>query len=436
VGSGLQLKILFIVPYAPTRIRTRPFHLIRALAAEGHRVTLATLWTTKAEFDAVQFLAGDLDQVLSQRIRLARSVWNCLRALPGRRPIQASYSWSPALARRTSRIMETADFDVVHIEHLRGVRYGLMVQAALARRERNRPAVVWDSVDCISTLFRQAAREACSTRSKLTMKMELPRTEDYEGWLATRFDRVLVTSVKDRLDLLRLAERWHAGNGNGDIDSAASRIAVVPNGVDLDYFSPSSEPRDPRAIVISGKMSYHANVTAVIRFAEDVMPKVWAELPDARLWIVGKDPPREVQRLAAPASNGHTPAANGNGNNASRIQVTGTVEDIRPFLRRSAVAVAPIRYGTGIQNKVLEALACGTPVVATPAAVGGLDACWGRDLMVAQEPQELAAAVLSLLNSPRLRTGFGEAGRLFVERQHDWRSVARGLAQIYRDARN
>ncbi len=178
-------------------------------------VSLATLWTTKAEFDAVQLLAEDLELVLSQRIRLARSAWNCLQALPGRRPIQASYCWSPALARRTSRVVETNDFDIVHVEHLRGARYALLVQAALANRERPRPAVIWDSVDCISSLFRQAVRETCSRRSQLAMKLELPRTEFYEGWLATRFDRVLVTSAKHQLDLLKLAQRRHTGKGTG-----------------------------------------------------------------------------------------------------------------------------------------------------------------------------------------------------------------------------
>jgi glycosyltransferase involved in cell wall biosynthesis len=113
--------------------------------------------------------------------------------------------------------------------------------------------------------------------------------------------------------------------------------------------------------------------------------------------------------------------------------VTGTVADIRPFLRKAAIAVAPIQYGVGIQNKVLEALACATPVVATPQAVGALEALPGCELVVASSPSELSAAIVALLGDPALRDRLGQAGRAFVERCHDWRVVATRLAEIYRD---
>lgn len=347
--------------------------------------------------------------------------------------MQAAYSWSPALARGTSRLVKDAGFDAIHVEHLRGARYGLSVQPVLKKTGRSRPALVWDSVDCISTLFRQAASEARTRRSRLTARIELPRTERFEGWLTTQFDRVLVTSEKDRRDLLRLAGRR---TGEGGAAAAAGRVAVLPNGVDLDYFSPSGEPRDPRAIVITGKMSYHANVAAVTRFVEEVMPEVWNAIPEARLWIVGQNPPNEVRRLAAQWTNGHAPLAGGSGSSEPRVLVTGTVEDIRPYLRRAALAVAPVRYAAGIQNKVLEGLACATPVVATPEAVAALAVNPGEDLVVAPEPRAMAAAVVSLLRNPERRAELGRAGRLFVERRHDWRAVARDLAQIYRYARN
>jgi glycosyltransferase involved in cell wall biosynthesis len=430
VGSDLPLKVLFVVPYSPTRIRTRPYNLIRALAGQGHHISLVTLCACDSEMDEVRTLSRDLDLLVAERIRFSRSIWNCLKTLPSRKPLQAYYSWSPSLARRAVGLVERTRFDAIHVEHLRGVRYGLLLKKATAPLRAKRPALVWDSVDCISSLFHQAARESLTTRSRLAARLDLRRTEYYEGWLATCFDRVLVTSENDRAELARLALSWRRRGGASPTDSTEERILVVPNGVDLDYFSPGTESRDPLTLLISGKMSYHANVTAVVRFVQEVMPRVWAELPDVRLSIVGKDPPFQVRKLGSAENNG---SAKGDGG-ASRVQVTGTVDDIRPFLRRATVAVAPIYYGAGIQNKVLEALASGLPVVATPAAVSALDVRPGQDLLVARDADELAISIVSLLRNPELRRQLGRAGRLLVERQHQWRTVAENLTRIYREA--
>jgi glycosyltransferase involved in cell wall biosynthesis len=392
------------------------------------------LYTSEQEADEIRTLAPRLDSVLAERIHISRSIWNCVRALPGQRPFQACYSWSPNLARRLVRLAAQGRFDVVHVEHLRGVRYGLLLKRSTAHLEDERPAVVWDSVDCISSLFRHAAEESVAGRSRLAAKLELRRTESYEGRLVSRFDRVLVTSGKDRLDLLKLADQWGPREECGSAEAVEQRVSVVPNGVDLEYFSPPVEPREPQTIVISGKMSYHANVTAVVHFVNEVMPKIWSQLPDVRLWVVGKDPPREVRGLGVPWSNENAVDGARDHTRQLRVLVTGTVGDIRPFLRRATVAVAPTRYGVGIQNKVLEALACGLPVVATPEAVSALDVRSGRELLVARDANELATSVLALLRDPQLRSKLGREGRLLVERQHEWRSVARDLTQIYLNA--
>jgi polysaccharide biosynthesis protein PslH len=435
LGPDLPLKVLFVVPYAPTRVRTRPFHLIRGLAAEGHRVSLATLCTSAAEFDAVQQLSPELDTVLAERIHPVHSIWNCLRALPGSQPLQASYSWSPNLVRRILSLVQQKQFDVVHVEHLRGARYGLLLKGMPSGWRGKRPGVVWDSVDCISGLFGQAVRESSAASARMAAKIELPRTRRYEGWLTNYFDRVLVTSGNDGSALAELAHHWRQSQQPDPGGLAAGRIRVIPNGVDLNYFSPDASPREPRTLVFTGKMSYHANVTAITYFVQEVMPKIWKELPDVRLWIVGKDPPAQVRKLGVVWNHGQEPPpASGNDRAETRIQITGTVEDIRPFLRRAAVAVAPIRYGAGIQNKVLEALACATPVVATPGAVSALDVRAGEDLLVGKDANGLAAGILSLLNNPELRARMGNTGRAMVERQHDWRTVARGLAAVYREA--
>jgi glycosyltransferase involved in cell wall biosynthesis len=152
------------------------------------------------------------------------------------------------------------------------------------------------------------------------------------------------------------------------------------------------------------------------------MPHVWAQRPEVTVWIVGKDPPREI-RQSAIRNPGYPLGA--------AIRVTGTVPDIRPYLRRATLAVAPVPYGAGIQNKVLEALACGTPVVASPQAVSALEVRAGRDVVVAEGAEAFARAVLALLDDAGRRLALGEAGRAFVERYHSWEAVAARLEAIY-----
>jgi len=195
-----------------------------------------------------------------------------------------------------------------------------------------------------------------------------------------------------------------------------SAISVLPNGVDFDYFSPAAGlRREPDTIVISGKMSYHANVTMCLDFVDRIFPLIRARRPQAELWIVGKAPSREVCRL------GERPG----------ITITGSVADIRPYLRRASVAVAPLSYGAGIQNKVLEAMACATPVVCTGLAASALGARDGKHLLIRESPADFAEAVLWLLEHPEERTRIGRMGRDYILREHGWDSIARQLEVIY-----
>lgn len=411
-------------------------NLIKALTSAGHKITLATLWGNAGELESIQSLTGILDDLITEKMPTSRSIWNCVRAIPGRQPFQACYSWCPRLALRIDRTLKTQDFDAVHVEHLRGAPYALLLNEAALLKGPKKPAVIWDSVDCISDLFQYASHNSHAFRARLTAKIELPKTRRYEGWLATQFNRVLVTSESDRRGLMKLADDWIERSKCSSADTLKDRIAVIPNGVDFDYFSPSGEAREPQTLVITGKMSYHANVTAVVRFVEDVMPKIRAEIPQTRLRIVGRDPAPEIRKLGVLFEAGPERTEHGKESAWPHIQITGTVDDIRPYLRNATLAVAPIQYGVGIQNKVLEAMACETPVVATPEATAALRARPGQDLVVAKGERNLADSILSLLRSPERRLNIGRAGRAFVEANHNWRSIVQDLTRIYQDAKS
>jgi glycosyltransferase involved in cell wall biosynthesis len=403
------MNILFVVPYVPDRIRTRSYHLVRQLAAHGHHVTVATVWTSPIERRSVEELRRQGIDIRGTQLPLLRSAWNCIRALPGRLPLQAAFSWSPGAARAMTALLAGSNgrrpFDLVHIEHLRGALYGLWLKRQ-GQAEADRPPIVWDSVDCISLLFQQAAQRSRSAISRWATRFETERTARLEGSLLSEFDQVLATSEFDAQALQSL------GNGR----RPPRPVSVLSNGVDAEYFTPGDPAgRVANRLIMTGKMSYHANVTMAAEFVTNILPRVAERHPDVELWIVGKDPAREVCRLARPG----------------RVHVTGTVPDVRPYLRTAAVAVAPVSYGAGIQNKVLEAMSCGTATVISDIAARGLSLTGEGQALVRTGEAEFAQGVSDLLSSPAARARLGEAGRRYVQQHHDWGRITLRLEEIY-----
>lgn len=399
------MNILFIVPYVPNLIRVRPYNLIRHLSEHGHSVTVLTIWTNEREREDMEELKKYCKSVQAVHLPKWRSLLNCLTALPTHKPLQSVYCWDQSLVKQIASIARSNNgskpFDVIHVEHLRGALYGLYCKALLCHLP-----VVWDSVDCISLLFQQASMLSKKRISRLITSFELERTQKYEWKLAKSFNRTLVTSPADRDALLSMAPPTET----------VPDISVLPNGVDLSYFKPDrTVRRECATLVISGKMSYHANISMVLYLVQSIMPIIWSRRPDVQLWIVGKDPSNEIQALA----------------NQPGVMVTGTVNDIRPYLQKATIAVAPLTYGAGIQNKVLESLACATPLISTPQAVSAIGVEPGREVLVASEPGEFAGLVLYLLENPQCRQRLGEAGRKYVEQNHPWTRITDQLEGEY-----
>jgi glycosyltransferase involved in cell wall biosynthesis len=336
-------------------------------------------------------------------------MWNCIATIPTRIPLQAVYCWFPALTKKiVINLLKNSNVpDLIHVEHLRGARYGIYLKSALDKSNLPTP-IVWDSVDCISYLFQQATENSLSNFGKWITRFDLPRTRYFEAMLLDQFKQVLITSKIDKQAIMNLHPE----------PLMDTNISVIPNGVDLDYFHMDREKvRESATLVFSGKMSYHANVTMALYLVNDIMPLIWAKRQNVKLWIVGKHPPKNIQIL------GDNPA----------ITVTGTVDDIRPFLQEATVAVVPLLYGAGSQLKVFEAMACATPVVATPRAVSALNVQHGQDLLISQEPDSFAESVISLLDNPDHSRKIGQSGRKYVEEHHDWGSIATQLEGIYHE---
>ncbi|WP_026369854.1 glycosyltransferase [Kallotenue papyrolyticum] len=386
------MRVLLITPYVPSPIRVRPYELLRALTTAGLQPTLlcAAAPDDAPAVDHLRQLGCVTHAVpVAPHQRLTATVAGALRGLP----LQAAYGAVAPLARRLRDLLAREAFALVHIEHLRA--------AALRPLIRDLP-VVYDAVDCISLLLDRTRRINPDRRKRFMATVELGRTRRFERRICASVAAVAVTSSEDAHALRSLAPD--------------ATIHVVPNGVDLDRFAPPTTPREPNVIVFSGKMSYHANIAAALRLIDGIMPRVWAQRPATQVWIVGSNPPRSLM------SRGSDP----------RVVITGRVPEIATYLQRATIAVSPLRYGVGVQNKVLEAMATATPVIADRQSIAALAAVPGRDLLVADDDGQFADLALALLDNATLRTSIGRAGRAYVECAHRWTSSAAQLIELYR----
>lgn len=396
------MRVAYLVPYVPNLIRVRSYNLLTQLSKMGLDVTLFTVSTNDQDMTDAVNLKPKLTDVVVRDQPLWRSMLNCMVSLPSRTPLQSVFSWNPRLQTDLANRQRRETFDLVHVEHLRGSNYGRVAKSMFPHLP-----VVWDSVDCISHLFAQTSAQSRSLAGKLMSALELKRTQKTEGELVGLFDHVLITSQVDRDELLRLAPPG----------KKAAPVSILPNGVDLDYFRRNTDqPRDAETVVFSGKMSYHANISMVDYLIKEIMPKVWAKRPTVKLIIVGKDPPRKIRALT------QNPL----------VEVTGTVADIRIYLWTATVAVVPLVYGAGIQNKILEAMAGETPVITTSAVFSSLRGTPGVDALIANNAEEFSTAILQLLENQKLQYDVGRAGFNYVNTYHDWRKMATELAAIYK----
>ncbi len=402
------MRILFISPYPPSRIRVRGYGLLTQLSTKHEVTVLAQCSSEQERADAEALRKQGFEVVVvdeSKRQAAMRSGLAVLSALP----LQVAYARSARFTRAVQQLCAQRAFDVAHVEHLRGI-------ASMGPLLETLP-LVWDAVDCISLLSKHTMVAGPSTSVRAVARFEHKRTQRYEARILEVMPHVVVTSERDRQAMIALL-RMHGADTASSDEALGAGIRVLPNGVDLHYFRPLNQERQPFNLVFSGKMSYHANVAAALHLHRQIMPLIWQQRPEATLTIVGSKPPKVIQNMASDA----------------RITVTGYVDDMRSYVGRAQVMLSPMVYSVGIQNKVLEAMALGTPVVVAAQAAEALSARPGQDLLTAETAPEFAQATLRLLEDAALRDTLGQNGRAYVERYHDWNGVTDQLVDAYERA--
>ncbi|MCU1785720.1 glycosyltransferase family 4 protein [Pseudomonas sp. 13B_2.1_Bac1] len=391
------MRILWILPYSPWPAtsggKTRQFHLLRSLAARGHRITLLLHDKHPVSLADRQVLEAFLEQLIVLPRRPLRSATTLLAGLFAPYPLLASVNGLSGALQDTFNRLLNEHWDVVQIEHTYTFQ---PYEDALARKSQ--PFAL--------TEHNVESALGAATYDRLP-RWALPFIR-YDQWRYARWERrvmrqatqVIAVTDSDAQVLEKIAGK---------------PVPVVVNGVDCDHFAAARPDPSTRRVLFLGNYEYAPNVDAIEWALDDILPKVWERCPQARMSVCGFGMPASWrERWQDP-----------------RIEWQGFVPNLLALQSSCSVFLAPLRHGGGSKLKVLEALAAGLPLASTAQGVSGLDLVEGLDYLGGQTASALADAVVRLLQFPDAAEPMGEAGRAYVRRAHDWSVAASQLEQVY-----
>jgi glycosyltransferase involved in cell wall biosynthesis len=366
---------------------------------DGFRLIPANLIRNLSDRHEIHLIALSDDREGAERSEWSRTYCRSVTIFRSNHGVRAKVRTmtggvDPALERCTLDAVVKVRPDLIHLE-------GGGLAALLRATTRELPGIL-SIHDSRALRYLEFARYAAGARERFRLRLFSVMARRQERHWFGYADRVMVTSPSDAEALSAVLNE--------------QRIAVIPNGVDLDYYARQSPP-EPGRIVFTGSMNWPPNEDAAEHFARDIMPAVQSRIPDATFWIVGADPSPRVRNLAKLAG----------------VHVTGTVADIRPWIWSAAVYASPLRFGLGVKNKILEAMACGAAIVATTRSLSGTPMIDGRDAMVADDDTKFADAVVRVLSDSELRGSLEREARRKAEAEYSWESITARLEGLYRE---
>ncbi|HEU0184790.1 MAG TPA: TIGR03087 family PEP-CTERM/XrtA system glycosyltransferase [Blastocatellia bacterium] len=393
------MKLLFLsprIPYPPNKgDRVRLSQELQALIERGHEVHLLAF-------------AGDMDDLNYQvdlgrmcatvgivPLRRVRAVARALFNLVFMRSLARGYFASRRMRRLVKRAASDNDFDAVFVSSSPMAQY--------VPRELLSRAVI-DMADVDSERWRDRAGPANPVMSRI-YSLEWKRLREYEYKVIARFANTVVTTGREAALLDRIDEF-----------TRRARLRTMANGVDLERFQPLFQSPDtisPRLVFV-GAMDHFANVEGARYFAEEVFPLIRSRESRAKFSIIGANPTDEVKKMARYPG----------------VIVAGEAPDARSYLREATLCVVPLRHARGAQNEILEAMAAGKAVIASPEAVAGLRVVNGDHLMIADSPRKFADATLEVIHDASLRESLETRARQFVEAEHDWKSLLQRMVDL------
>lgn len=366
--------------------KLRAYNQIRQLS-RNHEIHLCALNDIHLKNESIKALQPFCESIHVLNLSKFAVTWNIILAYFTGKPLQVGYFYNLPTQRKIDHLINEIQPDHIYCQLLRVAEYV---------RKKNIPKTL-DYQDVFSKGV-DRRKKSSPFYMKPLLKLEYKRLCKYEKELFDDFDNKTIISYPDR-DFIPHPDR--------------NKIVVVTNGVDTDYFKPF-ETEKKYDLIFTGNMGYPPNVNAAGFLAKEILPLIHKALPGVRLILAGASPHAQVLELKG-----------------EKIEVTGWVEDIREYYAGSRIFIAPMLIGTGLQNKLLEAMAMKIPCITSPLANNALGAKNGEEIMVGQTAKEFAGLVVDLLNHPQKAAILAEKGCEFVHRNFNWEAATNKLEELF-----
>lgn len=382
------------------------FHLLKCLSQSyGYKIVLVSFLSAEERYSTgleefcsmeppisihnAKSMAGQVTQAIGRMLDPSNMLSKITSGCPLMSPLD--YYYSPLMARRIQEVLAREKPDVLYLTR----------PMANYARDIPLPKVI-QPYDAAYEWHRQVYHASKGIK-KLIYYTTYRMTKSYETNMYPKFDACLVVTKRDKELLTSL--------------SSQINCVVLPNGVDTEYFKPMSIEEDFPSLVFVSDMRGDPDTDNVLYFYNQIYPMIRKEMPPVKLYLVGRNPTKKIAELAYDHS----------------VIVTGYVDSVKPYLAKSSIFIAPMIIGTGIKNKVLEAMAMGKCIVTTSIGAQGIDATSGEDLIITNDPKEFATWVIKLLRDKQLRKKLGDNARKIIETKYSWREISERLDRILKE---
>ena len=373
----------------------RDFNLLRETSRhhEVHLLCFLSNPKDRENFDALKPYCRSITGIELERGKFM-SAANALLGTVGSRPfILREYS-RRAMASAIESLAAKERIDVIHAHFLHMGQYA---------ENKNGAAFVLDVHNLEHVLWKRLAGRLRNPLKRAFAEIQAGKLAAWERSVAAATDVTVTLSEEDRIEFERVAP--------------GAEVAIVPNGVDLEFWHPYENAVEPGSIIYFGNLAWLPQADAVISFVNETMPRIVSRVPHAKLYIVGNNPPDSIYRLAN-----------------ERIVVTGYVEEIRDYIARAAAVVMPLRIGAGTKHRILQALAMKKAIVASPVAAEGMDLTHAVNVMIADDPDAFAGRIVELLENAGLREKLGGNGLKLMRERYGWTGIYGKLDAVFERA--